>query len=188
MIHWRKNLSMIWMSFIYHLEQQASIWSAKYIDMQSVNAWRMDLCYLDTEHCDCYFVNVSQLVYVDISPKLCRPVSEKLLCHDRAWISKPIPTVGRASPSNRPAKFSINLAMKSVIKSMICAGDEMHLRCIGKCNAGYTALKMWAALNLNTGCGSSVYLSFSSQIVWQWFKVWQISRTQINTPTLCFLI
>ncbi len=49
-------------------------------------------------------------------------------------LTKTATSEGRTSPSNRPAKFIFSLAMKSVITSVICAGDEMNLRSAGKCS------------------------------------------------------
>ncbi|KAL4006225.1 NACHT, LRR and PYD domains-containing protein 12 [Sarotherodon galilaeus] len=39
-------------------------------------------------------------------------------------LAKLVTSVGKASPSSRPEKFSFNLAMKSVITSVTCVGDE----------------------------------------------------------------
>ena len=49
-------------------------------------------------------------------------------------LAKPITSVARANPSNPLTKFPFNLATKSDITSTMCAGNEMLLRCVGKCS------------------------------------------------------
>lgn len=118
-------------------------------------AWFTCVCWpKHTEHTDGYFLNVRELVLLDITPELHSSVYTKLLCHMCGWLhvhklnfpssmegttsfalvdkssavatvkgslAKPITSVGRQSPSSRLAKFSFNLAMKSVITSVMPA-------------------------------------------------------------------
>lgn len=68
---------------------------------------------------------------------------------------KLITSVGKASPSSRPEKFSFNLAMKSVITSVTCVGDEVHLRSFGKCSNQAVLKSVSKRFNL-TGIHASV--------------------------------
>ncbi len=63
---------------------------ATIVALYGVHVWKTWLtcvCWSKhTEHDDRYFLNVRELMYVDISPKHCRPVSAKLLCHGYRWL------------------------------------------------------------------------------------------------------
>ena len=51
-------------------------------------SWFTCVCWCKhTEHCGCYFLNVGELFFVDISPKHSRPICVKLLCHGNGWLA-----------------------------------------------------------------------------------------------------
>lgn len=88
---------------------------------------------------------------VDISPKVVSGRAHRKAPH----------CYNTTSPCNRPESFSSNFAMKSVITSTTWAGDEMHLRSVGKCTFCSTQSKRRLSLTLDV---HSVNDSFGSVV------------------------
>lgn len=53
----------------------------------NVKSWLTCVCWAKhTEHHDCCLLNIGELMNVDITPKLCRPLRTKLLWHGYGWL------------------------------------------------------------------------------------------------------
>lgn len=174
-----------------------------------------------TEHANGCCMNAGEVAFENITPKFVVRDDCKSTCSGMDFLSsmvgttsfalvdmppavaivkgslaKRITSVDRASASNRLAKCSFTPLMKSVITSVICAGDEMLLRSAGKCSIlpvlqsfakrasmtwtriCSTGSSQFLSLPCHSGISPNLFKDYLENCVYVW-RVWRVKTSVV---------